>query len=198
MTTNNNNILFSQKAQSNIHHIQINGPIEEASNYLDVLTTIRTASANDEINIYFNTPGGYVDTAVQFKSAMSTSEATIIGHIESICHSAGTIIALACDSLVVHPHALMLFHTYTGGGWGKSDDLMKSVIAQDSWIKKLMETSYEEFMSQEEIELLFKNQDFWFEAEEIAKRWEKVLEWRELLVEEEQKALREQIKEQLS
>lgn len=178
--------------------ISISGSIKDASDYQDIFEAIRNAGEADVIDILINSPGGYVGTAVQFKHILENTPATTRAHLEAECHSAATIIALACDELVVHPHALMLIHTYSGGGWGKSADLVSSVMAQDTWIKTLMKTSYEEFLSPKEIEALFEGKDYWIDAKDISARWENVMELRRLhheeAIKEQEEAIREQAK----
>ena len=185
-----------QLVQSQVFHIELNGEIDHAENYTEELNVIRCAQPNDTVHIYFNSPGGYVSTAAQLKAALVSCQAETVAHLEGICHSAATIIALTCDEMVVHDHALMLIHTYTGGGWGKSEDLLLAVQANDNWIKAIMRDSYDQFLSREEVNQLFSNQDFWFGADEIRERWKSVLEIRELELEEEEQALRDKIKEE--
>lgn len=179
--------------------IQVVGGIEEAQHYLEEFEVIRNAGEHDTVHIHLNTPGGDIYTGAQFRSVLRSCPAPTVAHLESGCHSAGTLLALSCDDLIVHDDAFMLVHNYSGGAYGKGDDLLKYVSETDKWIKQLMRTTYNYFLTEEEIEMVvFKNDDIYLSAPQIRERWKDVLAGRELEdeleLEETRSSLREQIK----
>lgn len=180
------------------YQIQVLGPIQDAEHYLEELETIRNANECDVINLQLNTPGGDLYTGAQFRSVLKACNAPTVAHLESGCHSAGTILALSCDDLVVHDDAFMLVHNYSGGAYGKGDDLVKYVAETDKWIKQLMRTTYKYFLTDEEIEnVIFRNFDIYLNATDIRKRWEDVQAGRELEEEEALEATKLELREQL-
>lgn len=195
---NNNKRVFSQAFVSNNYQINITGEIGPPEHYIEELTTIRNAGEGDSIEIFLNTPGGYVTTGAQFVSAIQNSKATVIGHLESECHSAGTYIALSCDGLVIYDNAFMLIHNYSGGSYGKGDDSLEQVKNTRDWIRDLMSRMYIPFLTEAELESVFSNNDMYLRADEIKRRWDLVVEQREAEAKEENDKLQQQLKDQVN
>lgn len=187
--------VFTQQQVSNVFHLYISGSIGEPENYTEIFQVLRCAGPNDVVNLYLNTPGGYFNTSVQFRAALLGTQATTIAHLEGECFSGGSIIALSCDDLVLHNHSILMLHTYSGGSWGKSPDLLRSVSFQDGWIKEAMQDTYENFLNAEEMQKLFNGKDIWLKKGEIEERWKNVLDNRELEEEIQKEEIRKKIRE---
>jgi len=168
--------------------IYVVGSIEAPENYLDEFQTLREAKSQENIRIIINSGGGNLDTAVQFINCMRDSSANIISSIEGMCHSAATLMFLTADQWSVSPNCLMLVHNYSGGAYGKGNEIKQSVVATDDWVKGVMRDTYKGFLTEEEMEKLFLNQDFWFDSAEIERRLLNVIALREKMVDEEEEA----------
>jgi ATP-dependent protease ClpP protease subunit len=177
--------------------MHISGQITAPENYLQELQVIREALEGDVINIYLNTEGGRVATAVQLVNAMRNSSAKIVAHLEGECHSAGTYIFLSADEWIVNHDCIMLIHNYSGGAGGKGGEILQHAEANNRWITKLMRNVYKDFLTTEEIDAVIKNQDIWLDSDEILARLEGVLISREKLAEEHDAATREEVLKQV-
>lgn len=181
------------------HQISVSGFIEEPRQFVEEFHVIRNAGENDVVSLFLNTPGGCLDTGTQFRSVLQRCQAETTAHLESGCHSAGTVIALSCNNLEVSDDAWMMIHNYSSGAWGKGTDLVQGVLEQDKWIKSIMREVYKDFLTEKEIEKkLFKSEDIYLQAAEIRERWERVLEARKLKADEETERLRQKVKDQLN
>ncbi len=69
----------------------------------------------DRVNLHINTPGGMIDSANQICFAMDCSPATVIGYLTGTVASAGTMIAMHCDDLVVADGVNFMIHNYSSG-----------------------------------------------------------------------------------
>ena len=58
--------------------INLDSDIKEVSNYRKAFHAISTASPNDIVRVVLNTPGGLVDTAVQFHNVLLNTQARTI------------------------------------------------------------------------------------------------------------------------
>ena len=72
-----------------------------------VLRAIREAPAERPIEIILHTPGGMVIAARQIASALADHEARVTAVVPHYAMSGGTLIALACDEIVVESHAAL-------------------------------------------------------------------------------------------
>ena len=177
--------------------IYVVGSIDAPKNYLEEFQTFKDAKEGENINMFINSGGGRLDTAVQYLTNMRNTAATTTSHLEGVCHSAATLLFLGADNWVVNPNALMLIHNYSGGAFGKGDELMSNVTANDKWVKGVMSSAYEGFLTEEEISLVYKNQDLWLESDEIEERLQGVVALREEKAAEHEAQLRASVKKQL-
>jgi ClpP class serine protease len=72
-----------------------------------VLRAIRETPAGRPIEIILHTPGGMVIAARQIASALADHDARVIGVVPHYAMSGGTMIALACDEIVIDAHAAL-------------------------------------------------------------------------------------------
>jgi ClpP class serine protease len=72
-----------------------------------VLRAIRETPSGRPIEIILHTPGGMVIAARQIASALAEHDAHVTAVVPHSAMSGGTLIALACDELVVEAHAAL-------------------------------------------------------------------------------------------
>lgn len=94
--------------------------IAEPTEYTELCYRLKTASAAEIFTLVINTPGGIIDSALMIIDAIHASAAKVIAEINGTVASAGTIITLACDEVIVADHTTFMIHNYSsGGGYGK-------------------------------------------------------------------------------
>jgi ClpP class serine protease len=72
-----------------------------------VLRAIRECPADRPIELILHTPGGMVIAAQQIASALAAHEAHVTAVVPHYAMSGGTLIALACDEIILEPHAAL-------------------------------------------------------------------------------------------
>jgi len=172
--------------------IYIYGEISQPSDYIEELETIRNARSTDDIIMYFNTPGGDMETAISFISAMEYSQANITGVIDGLCASAGSLIFLAAHSFEVSRGSSMLIHAYSSWVSGKRGEVLSQVAFHNNLYNKLFEDIYLGFLTGDEIIEVNKSHDLWLNAQEIADRCQKLIDYRMSKVLEEKKEEKEE------
>lgn len=150
--------------------VYLTGAIKGPHYYLDCMHVIRTANPEDEVNIYINSPGGRLDTAVQFINAMSYSPASIHIHIDDECISAATFIAMHGDTYTVNPHARFMFHNYSGGAVGKGGEIYDNAVFMRQWIETYYTDIYKDFLTDQEIADILAGKDHYMVASEFVER----------------------------
>lgn len=156
-----------------IYEMYLVGDIESAEQYISWFDTIRHASANDVIKIYINSHGGNVMTAIQFMRVLQETSASVIISVEGICASAATMILLCADSFEISEHAMFLFHNYSGGSFGKGDEMWQQLQHERKWSENLMRDVYKDFLTEKEISSLLENKDIWMDGSDVTKRLKK-------------------------
>lgn len=165
-----------------VYHIYISSQIDEACKYTELLELFRSATANDEIHIHLNTPGGYLNTTQQIIAAMESSDAKIVTYAEGMVASAGTLILLAGFDIIINDGATLMFHYYSSGMFGKGSDLESHVNFNKKHVRRVMEKYYIGFLTPAELDDMFKGSDFWLSGEDCNNRLESYLKRRTLMI----------------
>lgn len=153
-----------------IYHIYIVEQIDESSNYTELYTLLKSADENTEINIYINSPGGYLSTAVQICQNIKLCKGMVICHAEQLVASAATLIFLSGMIHVVHNDATFMLHNYSGGAFGKGNELEAKIKYDTEYIPNLMYNYYKGFLSDAEFAQMREGKDFYFDSKEVLKR----------------------------
>jgi len=150
----------------------LTGSIGNPEEYLDLCNILRSATAQDEIIIRFNTPGGQVRTGNMIINAINESEANVIGFIEADCGSMGTYVFLACHTWGVSESAEFFAHTCTSGSYGKEHETYEQAMFLRKQQHKQMRKRYANFLTEDEIEKVISGSDVYLDADEIMSRLE--------------------------
>lgn len=173
--------IIEETRPGKIIHIYFSEAINEAKKFVDLIHKIKTAGPEDIIYMYLNLPGGYITTGVQILSAMRMSKAHIVTVVEGEVASLGTLIFLSADEFIIHDNTLLMIHNHSGGQWGKGHEYLAQADATSKWFETLARDVYKNFLTPTEIKEMLDGKDFWFQADEVKTRLEK-------LVKESQKA----------
>lgn len=154
------------------YHFHFDGLVDEIHHYRDLTMILVSMQETDTLNLYINSPGGYVDTMFQLVNLITTCRGTVIGHLLGPSASAACSIFLACHGWVVHPYSTLMGHTWRGGFWGKGKmDVMPQMEAFTKTIDAMMMDLYFPFFTEEEIiHMIDNNKDVYLTSDEINKR----------------------------
>jgi ATP-dependent protease ClpP protease subunit len=146
--------------------------IMEPAVYNELCHLLRNAKDYETFHFYICTPGGNLDSAIVIIDAMRNSEALIIGHLSGSVNSAGTMITMACDEIEVAKHTSFMIHYYSAAMQGKGSELKQRQTFMNELLENLMTDVYKGFLTEEEIQSTIEGSDFWFNQEEVYKRWD--------------------------
>lgn len=102
----------------NITTVYLTDVIEAPAMYNELCYKLDTASEAEKFYIYINTPGGILDAAVMLVNSIKNTKAATIAKLSGTVASAGTLIALACNDIIVADHTAFMIHNYSGGMQG--------------------------------------------------------------------------------
>lgn len=171
--------VYAQALQLNAYSMYLSGEVEDPEAYITWLNQINTAEPEDMLTIRINSYGGSVASAIQLSSALKNTPAIVHTSIEGDCCSAATMIFLAGDSMSVAPGARFLIHNYSGGIYGKGHEIHAQAAFDLKWSLDLLESTYEHFLSKEEIASVANGNDMWMDSEEVIMRCEILKEQKE-------------------
>jgi len=159
--------------------IYMRDTIDEPCVYNEVCYMLENAKPGSEVKLYLNTPGGVVDTAFMLADAIRRSKAKIVAHLAGTVASAGTLIIMACDDIIVAPFTSFMIHNYSGGAVGKGHELKARQAFVDKQLNEAFKAFYLGFLTEEEMTQVIDGTDFWMGADEIQERWNNYLSYKE-------------------
>jgi len=162
---------------SNRYDVFIDTDIGSPAAYRDLNFLLNTASEDDHFNLYINSPGGQLNTALMIIESLKVTEASTSAIIQGECHSAASMITMYCQEVHVLDSAHMLLHTATYGTVGNTSNVKAHTEFTTRQVEKLITNTYSGFLSPEEIEKVKLGVELWFDAEEIRERLEDRIEY---------------------
>ena len=171
-----------------IHDVYIANEIVLPAAYSPLMSTLHTASSDDQVHIHLNTWGGDGGTAIQLVHAMQRSGAQVIAFAEGDVASAGTFIFLAADAQVVQPYSSLMIHNFSGGVFGKGHEMRSQSDHLHKRWRKFFDDVYQDFLTKKEIKEVIGGRDMWMMADEVEDRLKKREQKRQVRVEKEMKS----------
>lgn len=185
----NQNQRVITKQAVNIHEFYLSGDVEGSEEYIEWFDTIRSASKNDVIKIYINSPGGDLFTAIQFMRVLTETDAQVVISVEGACMSAATLIFMCGHQYEISPHSVFMFHNYSSGMAGKGGEMFDRMAHERIWSEKLFQDVYADFLNEREIKSILDNKDLWMDSDEVIKRLKKKIKKNEKESKDESKGL---------
>lgn len=93
---------------------------------LAMVSAIAQAGNVPTLNIRINSPGGSVFESRAMMAAIKNYKGKTIAHIDSLCASAATSVALSCDEVVMSSGALFMVHNASAFAWGDKTELRET------------------------------------------------------------------------
>jgi len=162
----------------NTVHAYITDSIDVPSEYNKLCYILDSAKKSDKFTLHINTPGGMVDSALMLINSIKNSKATVKARLSGTVASAGTIISLSCDTLEVSPHTSFMIHNYSSGMQGKGHEMKAYQNFIDANLNKAFKAMYSGFLTDTEMDEVIEGKDLWINSDEVAERWQNVLEFR--------------------
>ena len=98
---------------------------DSAKHIIDRLFYLDAVDSKNDINLYINSPGGYVTSGFAIYDAMRTIKAPVSTICMGLAASMGSILLSAGEKgkRFIYPHAKVMIHQPSGGARGQSTDI---------------------------------------------------------------------------
>lgn len=144
--------------------------IESPDNYRELIAILFNAEEGDSVNIYINSEGGELDTAIAIIEGLKHTQAHVTGVLTGACHSAASFISMYCHEMAVLDNAYSMVHTATFGSVGFTGNVKAHTDFTVRMVEKLINETYEGFLTKDEIAKVKSGVEMWFDADEIKRR----------------------------
>lgn len=133
---------------------------------MSVIDDIAQAGDAKTLNVYINSPGGDVFEGRAIMAALRRFDGKKVAHIDSLCASAATSIALACDEVVMAEGAFFMIHNATGMCLGDKSDMRDTADTLEK-IEGAIVNDYTAKTGKDEADIrAWMDAETWFTAEE--------------------------------
>jgi len=171
-----------------IFSAEIFGYIEDANQMSDIVEALDAMNDSDRFELKLSSGGGCLSTTDTLITAMRRTK----GHVHISCSgniaSAATLILLEAHSFELSDHFTALIHCGSLSETGTSAEFAKSAPFYLKWMQDFLRSSYQGFLTPEEIEQVIEGRDMLMLGEEWFERSEKRNEWMQEQVEKMMKA----------
>lgn len=165
-------ILISEKDK--LLTIYMTEIITSPSEYNKMCHTLESLEPDWKVKMILNTPGGYASSAFSILDSMGKCKCPIHGVVTGSVASAGTIIAMGCDTIEVADFTDFMIHNYSHGANGSGSKVKEYVNFTDLEFTKAARTIYEGFLTSEELESIsLDDKEIWLNKDQVLERWAK-------------------------
>lgn len=147
--------------QSIYYQATLYDEIVDYKEYEDLVNLLNEASEKDVVEIRISSPGGDAAVGSVLLMAIKESRAQVVCNVIHPSCSMAAIIAVSGDNLIMQPHTYLMFHTYSGGSAGKSDDIVQYVTSTDKAMRGGLFASVTPFLTKKEIERMHHGKDIY-------------------------------------
>lgn len=179
-------LVTKQVMNNTCYRLWLDEEIKDPVYYREHLEVLETASENDFIYIHIDSIGGSVGTAVKMINAIRQSNAQILGVLENRAYSAGSLILLACPSILVKPYSTLMAHSVSAGTGGEMAKMWDYAQFLKTETDRLIEDIYGGFLTKDEINSVkLGHKEIWLRDHEVIQRLDGLAEYRRNLKEAE-------------
>lgn len=118
-----------------------------------VIEAINQVGNAKTLNVHISSPGGDVFESRAIMAAIERFPGNTVAHIDGLCASAATSIALACDEVVMSSGAFFMIHNASGMAWGDKTTLRDTADLLEK-IESVIVTDYTKKTGKEAAEVV--------------------------------------------
>ena len=157
--------------KAGVYNIYLYGDIISAQQFIGAVEVMAAAGENDTVVIHLSTNGGSLEATDTLIQAIRECEAQVVCKASGGVHSAGSIILLESDIFTLSENASFLIHNGSVGVGGKFSDYRAEVAHTSRYMERVLRSTYEGFLSIEEIEDMLKGVDLWLDSQQFSERY---------------------------
>lgn len=157
----------------NRYDVFLDEPIGRPSEYRELNYLLFSAEENDRFNIFINSPGGHLDSALSIIEGLKNTQGYVTGIIQGECHSAASMIMMYCHEIIVLDSAYVMIHTANFGTVGNTGNVKAHTEFITRQVEKLLDDTYSGFLTESEMEKVKLGVELWFSADEVRERMDR-------------------------
>ena len=135
-----------------------------------IINRLQQADPEDILELHISSRGGYVDELIQFYNLCDTLFHERVTTYLNYGYSAGALIFLLGTDRLIYEHSDIMFHSWSGGYYGKRDDMLTQMEHEDKRLEKLFMQLMKPYFSKKELKKMQSGKEFWLSPKEMLER----------------------------
>lgn len=156
------------------YNLYLHGEIGQPDDFMEHFAVYKSAGEGDLIRLYINSPGGSLSTGMEYIRHMRECSANIIAVLGVEVASMASAIALEADEIELDEMSTLLIHSFQYGTQGSEFSVYNQAQFNNRLNQRWVKNHFGEFLSEEELEDVFKGVDILLDAEQISQRWKRL------------------------
>jgi len=147
------------------------GDFSEGGNGMQrIINKLQTAKPDDVLEFHISSHGGFVEELLELYNLCDTMFHKGVTTFVNYGYSAGGWAFLIGEERVVYEHSDLMFHSYSGGAYGKRDDMITHLEHSDKRINSFLMGTLAPYFSKKETKKMLKGKDYWLNSKQMLER----------------------------
>lgn len=134
--------------------------------YSSLFSNLSRCTQDDLIYLTLSNYGGDCLIGQRLAVALKDCHAHIHCKVTNNASSMAAILALCCKSLELTPGSRLMFHNYSGGGFGKGQELAHHVHQSDKSLQRMIQVYCAPFLTRAELKAIARDQDVYIQDDD--------------------------------
>ena len=165
------NLFITTVEQSNHYRLFVDNIVHEGYEIHSILDALHNSTEQDSLEARINSGGGAVKYGQQFINVIRDRfKGRSMTIIESEASSMAAILFMVGHHRVIYPHSILMVHDVSIQSHSKASEHAKYMKVFMKTMFRYFEEIFRDYMTPKEIKIMFKGEDFWFNAKEMCRR----------------------------
>lgn len=163
--------LTTRNLETRIYQLNIGSFDHDEGELNAIINRLEASNENDSIIISISSSGGYVHELNLLENIINTRfYGRITTILNSFGYSCGALMFLIGDERIIYENSSLMFHDASMGIFGKHSDIKSQINFNGEYFDYYLKTKLRPFLNTEEIDRLFRGEEFWLNALEMCKK----------------------------
>lgn len=131
-----------------------------------VIAALAEVGDETDVSVRINSPGGDVFEGRAIMAAIRNHKGKTTAYIDSLCASAATSIAIACDEVVISPGAFFMVHNASSAVWGDKNAMRETADLLEKIEGSIVADYIGKTGAESQQVIDWMNAETWFDADE--------------------------------
>ncbi len=163
--------IFEEHQGYTLYKLFLGDFMEESTGNHSIINKLQQGNPmTDVVELHISSYGGDMAELLELYNTLNSMYTETCSTFLNFGYSAGALAFLFGSERIVYEHSDWMIHSYSGGTFGKRDDMLTHIKHSDKMITKFFNKILGPYFTKKELRNINRGDDFWMDAEEMIKR----------------------------